>query len=272
MMTAISPVQDGKNGSGQSGGFVTVAVLIGLSIAAAILTNALADSRFSGEALAAVERQTVDQASVRSAIRRLFAGIENPSGDPETDTLPIPGSLSLAVPGANALLELEAEAGKINLFTADPVLAASYLAKASGLPPASLNTALSKGRAHFDAGRRAEAMAEIEGLLLKTLTYTEVMRDITVAHVSTGVDPIYASLRLLESVPGIGGRAESILTQRQENPAAVRAMSPYFVEIRSNFRVVASKETAAGTTQKQALSFGITSAGKIKPIGGFLYP
>lgn len=242
-------------------GFATAAVLAGLATVALLMTAAMTTMNFHHEALDALERQTLEQATTRSAMDRIFAAIEDGSDAFEVTLMAQDQPLPMAIGTRSPKVLITGEAGKLNPATSDQALLISYAVNVLQLPTEDARAFAAAMRSDSDTSR-----ANWHKTFLENATYEQMIQDFGSYNETNGIDPLYANEEVLASVPDLEGLTADILRRRREEPVQTRALSPHFNATPAPFTVSVSLETDIASSM--AATFALSSGGKIVRLKG----
>lgn len=232
---------------------ITAAALSGL------LINLFDLSRGAGRQVAALERMITSQVVLESGLRRLQAGFASVDDDVENRALM--AAVPVLVGRTPVSLGIENEAGKIDVMRAAEPVVLGYLSRFWERPPT--RAALRAARAGGEGAGAFQAIA----LQLPQDELADAYRDLTRFGLQ-GIDPQYASRRVLESLPDLAkGEAARIA----ELPAGQRTLSPsasqYFVTGGHTFSLVAS---LASDQRSVRLPVEVSTSGRVVALAGAL--
>jgi hypothetical protein len=252
-------------------GFVQIGALAGLAVVAGIVTLALSFSLGFQRNTATFERSAFGAMAADSGIRRLIASIEHPA-----DTLAASvGVTGTAYPfelsGLPMTLAIEGEAGKLDPLTVERPLLESYV-RNTLLPAADVTLLFSQldiARGTHDGTR---AMELLEKYLAPALSPEDLARDFTSRAGLAGIDPMYASERVLRALPDLDPAAvDEILRRRTTEPSVVQAFySRYFSRgVRPEFTLVATVDRDERHAVVRRVPVEMTTAGRVLVLDGF---
>jgi hypothetical protein len=114
------------------------------------------------------------------------------------------------------------------------------------------------------------AMTALRVALLDRLPADAFDSDFTRFGRGAGIDPQYASARLLRAVPDLSdGTAAEIEERRRDDAASVRALSRYFGPASTTFSIVASVPGDGGNVFTRRVPTEITTGGRAVPLVGY---
>lgn len=255
--------------AGRPDGFVQVLVLVALATLAGIMTVALATSSQATRNARVLDHRTDAAFAAGSAIRLVLAAFADPLSDLETRLLASDAPVAVQVLGTEVALALEGEAGKINPVTADPDILEGYFAdlSLSATDQSALDAVLKAARTSGDADA---AIAALHTQLLPFVPAADLARDFTPLSASAGVDPAYASERVLNALPDLSRNGvATVLENRRADPSSVATLSRFFVAGPPVFTIVATRSWGdrEATTIRVPVDF---SSGRAVALDGFL--
>ena len=252
------------------GGFVQIGALAGLAVVAASLALSLGGNMQLARDAAAFERRASAALIADSGVRRVLASIEDPA-DPLAMEVGVAGDLhTLELLGSPVELAIEGEAGKIDPLTAARPILESYFSNA-GVPAARI-AALMAGLDQARPAADAEAAFELlETYLLPDLTAENLARDFTDRSKLAGIDPLYASRRVLEALPDLGTtEIDEIIRVRSLEPGSLdTTASRYFAGGGAEFTIVAAVPLTGREALVRRVPIELTTAGRAVVLDGF---
>jgi hypothetical protein len=245
------------------GGFAQVLVLTSLATISAIITVALVHASGSGALTSALDRQVRGEAAAVSGIRRVIAAIEAPADDLETRILSSEHPLPFEFGETRVELQIDGEGGKINPVRSAPELLTGYI----GTLPLSEDARRGLLAAIEDARElddREAGLQAVHRYLLPIVPMAQLESDFGIWNQTGGVDPLYASERVLSAIPDLtAGGVAQVLQLRKSDPSAVRALSAHFATGRPIFSIVAVVRGSAGEMTSKRVPIEISSAGRV---------
>jgi type II secretory pathway component PulK len=184
-------------------GFVLVSALLFIAIMSALVVRIMVDT-LSVSRQAAAESQAARHVQVLdAALNRAIFALENPSDELLGKMRSTKGGVLWRFDGLKIRIDLQAESGKLDINTADPVLLRGVIALLFADDEAVAEAAIQRLSTWREAGRRFEF---VEALLRPAdrlrHPVVNVRRVFTVLTGQTGVDPAAASDMLLSALPG----------------------------------------------------------------------
>ena len=221
--------------------------------------------RHLGRQTAALERLVRSDAIAVSGFQRLAAAIDESADVLENQALQ--GFVSLPLASAEILLGIEADGSKIDVLAADPLMLERYLTEAS-LDLRRVTILLGDigvARSRSDGAGALEIVRAAIAGLLPTGAFD---RDLT-RFGSSGVDPTYASARVLHAIPDL---APSDADRIAATPAGERAqyarLSGYFASTGRHFSLVTRIGWGADAAAERRLPIEISTSGKVVVLAG----
>ncbi|MBI4924141.1 MAG: hypothetical protein HY834_20590 [Devosia nanyangense] len=246
---------------GGSAGFVQLMALVALATISAVITASIVGATTGGRTSAALERLIRSDAVATSGFVRLEAAIIDASDSLETGALAPTSDARVGVGDVQVGLRIEAEDGKIDVLRADRDLLARYLANAR-LPPdveVRMLGAIDEARAREDGGAGLEA---VRRALLEQGDEASFYRDFT-QFGSSGIDPVYASDRVLASFPDLSpAEVAQLIRTSPEARATGSIRSRYFKSGGRRFALVSWIDWSVGQRSELRLPIEISAAGK----------
>lgn len=249
----------------EQNGFVSLPVLIGLVATAGVLTLISAGLARQGQAVVALERLTLDSLQSKAAAFRLLSAIEDSIDDTEIGIGKGTDGLVVNPLGQPYIATLQGEAGKINPLES-PHLWDSYVRSYGALEPAQAGKLQQRGVLVPNVSVIAQVYSSVGG----ALTIQEIDADFSLYPKGGIVDPRYASLRVLKSLPDVGYLAEEVVRKRDTDITDVMALSPHFGSVDAPFSIlVASPDSPANALV--SVRFQLTPDGRVKILDGSPY-
>lgn len=246
-------------------GFAQVTLLLALAAIAAVLTASLATSRGASRQAASLEQLARGEARAESGFQRLLAAFADPAD--ELEAVAFAGDAQVSVGGVPVTLRIEAEGSKIDVLEADRSMVARYLEQnfVVGGEIASVLAALEADRSRADA---TAASLLLELALVGGLDLGQMRRDLT-RFGGKGIDPQYASERVLRAVPDLTlAEADRIAALGPSERASFLGRSSYFASGGRHFTLVAEIDGDGGGSMEWHLPIEISTAGKAIVLAG----
>jgi hypothetical protein len=257
-----------QRSSEQSGGFVQMMVLVGLATIGAIVSAAIVSSQDGARSEAALERLVLVDALTTSGFNRLAAAMRDPSDNLETQALDPKGVADTFVADITVTLQIEGISGKIDVLRTDRNILARYLSNSalSSNEQTALLASIDKARASRDADA---AIDLVFAALLDLRPLSALERDFTKFGSGAGIDPTYASGRVLAAVPGLSAAdvARWVSSSAMER-TQLKLQSPYFATNGTRFDLVAQVSWAPDQSVERRLPVELTTGGHLIPIAG----
>lgn len=235
-----------------SEGFVQLIALAGLIAVSGLIVAGSNAALFTVKQASDLRNQLQNDVLLSSAIRYTLE-----SGQAlESNFQP----LTVTIDQQPMSLHIEAEGGKIDPNVAPRELVSSYLEEA-GLPATDTGALLDT----LDV-EDAQGVILIAKAIASSLGQAElhILRQDLTDFGTTGVDPHYASERVLRLVPGLSeADVRAILRERTRSADPKLPSSPYFVSAPPRFTLVAEIGSADGTRDIKSFPFEVTSGGSI---------
>jgi hypothetical protein len=251
------------------GGFVQIGALAGLLALAGVITFVLSESRGVIDQTGALDHAMVGSTTADSGVRRLLSAINNADDNLESATGTTGDPLALETSGFSMELAIEGEGGKINPVTIARPILEGYVADAS-IPPEDRGKLLNVLAAVRETGDAAAAMDALHAHLARALTLEQIERDFSTLTTLTGVDPQFASVRVLRAVPDISdAQAAEIVRQRSSKPGTITVQSAYFATGRPLFTLVATVHWNERESFTRRVPIELTTSGRAVTLDGF---
>lgn len=235
-------------------------VVSALAVLGGLLTAGLLAAAETGRQAAALERLVRGEAAADAGFYRLVAAIEDPADTLETVALQ--GQTTLAMTGDELSLGIEANGSKIDVLAADLQLIERY-ARQVGLNGPDVSALLDTLGAAREAGNGSAALEAIRVAMTGLLPSEELSRDIT-RFGAAGIDPTYASSRVLHAVPDLSpADADRIAAAPSAERAQYAQLSRYFASAGRRFSLL----VRAGLLD-QRLPLEMSTAGKVVVLAG----
>lgn len=253
--------------SNSDGGFVQVAVLLGLAVVAGLLTATMTLSTTTSRSASAYERLVVSELAGLSAAQRLVAALADLGDDFEQRALD--GVETLDLGPLRVAVQLEAESSKINLLHGREELVERLLQQIA--PPAELSqwrTALQAAQDSSDA----EAAIDLVEAAWGQSGGDNIRGDVTTLGIASGIDPTYASETALRSIPDVS--AVELARYAALAPEARRTERLNSAYVASPGRLYALHASSGGAGQPDfsvRIYFEVTTAGKPIILSGVTY-
>ncbi len=251
-----------------TGGFVQMMALIALGTISAVVMGTMLVATRSGSSTAALQRLVVTDALTTSAFARLEAAMIDPADDLETAALRSDAPTQIQVGDVRVAVRIEGIGGKIDPTRTAPEVMSRYLANShlSTDEIAAIMTAIGKAR---DAGNIQAAYEAVLAGLLDRSPEQDIWRDFTQFSDHSGLDPFYASPRVIAAIPdlpasptaGISGSTIQDLAQRN-------LQSQYFEPNGGRFSLVAYIAWGPNQSSERQLPVEISSAGRMVALAG----
>lgn len=232
-------------------GFAQIIALTGMAILGGMIATLQLQTIGAIRAQSALQQTIYGRIAADSATRRIFSAIENDDDTLEATLAHANGTLQLHEAGLDMAIVLEREGGKISASNSPSELVQGYLAGLGVVGTASARV----GEVPPSAG--VQAIVTI-GLLQQNVDGS-FDQDFSRYHLSPGINPLFASDRVLDAVPDLTDwDKQSIL--RERNSGAITATSSFFsTDVRALSLVVPS--LSLGST------FLLTAGSKVDLIG-----
>lgn len=234
-----------------SNGFVQLVALAGLIAISGLIVAGSNTALFAVKQASGLRDQLQNDVLLSSAIRY---GLE--SGQALGSNFQ---PFTVTVDGLTVALHVEAEGGKIDPAAAPKELVSGYLEQAGLSATDNIGSLLDTLEAD-----RAQGTMLTTGAIASSLGRAELdtLRQDLADFGSTGVDPRYASERVLRSVPNLSDAdVQDIITQRGQSADPKLPSSPYFMSAPPRFTLVADIASADGTRDSKRFLFEVTSGG-----------
>lgn len=255
------------NSAGRDAGFAQIVVLAALAVISAILTVALAAASTNDRFLTVFDRRVRAEVAADSSIREILSAIGDTADTAEQELLK--GQVDLAIGQMSIELRIEGEAGKIDPLLTNPDVLGGYLDDlgVGGAERAELITAIEVARGADDDGA---ALNVLRRTLVDRIPPGEFDSDFTHFGRGAGIDPQYASSRVLRAPPDISDAAAADIEQRRgDDVASIGTLSRYFGSASTIFSVVASVSTGDRGGYVKRVPIEITTGGRAIPLTGF---
>lgn len=252
-------------GSAYESGFVQLIVVSALAVLGGLLTAGLLAATETGRQAAALERLVRSEVAADAGFYRLVAAIEDPADALETTALQGPTKFVMA--GDEVSLGIEANGSKIDVLAADLQLIERY-ARQAGLDGGGATALLEKLGAAREADNGPAALEAIRVVMTGLLPSEQLSRDIT-RFGSRGIDPTYASSRVLRAVPDLSpAEADRIAAASPEERAQFAQLSRYFASGGRRFALVTRIAWGANDRSEACLPIEISTAGRVIVVAG----
>lgn len=252
-------------GSASESGFVQLIVVSGLAVLGGLLTVSLLAATETGRQGAALERLVRSEVAADAGFYRLVAAIEDPADALETAALQ--GQAQLVIAGDELSLGVEANGSKIDVLAADLQLIERY-ARQAGLDGRDLSALLDRLGVARETGDGPAALEAIRVAITGLLPSQELSRDIT-RFGGSGIDPTYASSRVLHAVPDLGpADADRIAAAPLAERAQYAQLSRYFASAGRRFSLVTRVGWGANALSEGCLPIEISTAGRAVALAG----
>lgn len=256
---AVGPAPTSAKFASESG-FVQLLVVSALAVLGGLLTAGLLAAAETGRQAAALERLVRSEVAADAGFYRLVAAIEDPADTLETVALQ--GQTTLAMTGDELSLGIEANGSKIDVLAADLQLIERY-ARQAGLNGPQVGALLGELGVARQDGDSVRALEVVRVAMVGLLPGGELRRDIT-RFGGPGIDPTYASSRVLHAVPDLSpADVERIAAASPEERAQFAQLSRHFSSAGRRFSLVARLRWGENAASESRLPIEISTAGKV---------
>jgi hypothetical protein len=240
-------------------------VVSALAALGGLLTAGLLSATQTGRQAAALERLVRSDVAADAGFLRLVAAIEDPGDALENAALQAPTRLDVA--DYELLLRIEANGSKIDVLAGDLALLGRY-ARQAGLDARDVAALLDALGAARDRQDGVAALEFARVALAGWRSGEELSRDIT-RFGGVGIDPTYASSRVLHAVPEVSPTdADRIAAAPPDERAQFARLSRYFSSTGRRFSLLARMGWGADNASEQRLPIEISTAGKVVVLAG----
>lgn len=243
-------------------------VLVALGTISAVITAAILTSTAASRNYAALDRLVETDALAISGFNRLEAAMLDPADDLETRALQLDSSAEIAVGDQRIALRIEGVGGKIDPVRTDPDVIVHYLANAQLSAAEQTNVMNAIGMAREAGSGNSGYDAMLIGLLDREADRV-LQQDFTQFADHSGIDPAYASQRVIAAIPDLpmspAGRNSG---RTMQGLAQLNLQSRYFAPNGARFSLVARVDWGPNQSSQRRLPVEVSSAGRLIPIAG----
>ena len=247
-------------------GFVQILLLVALATIAAVLTAVLIGARQNVLYAKALDRMIRTEALAASGFQRLGAAILDHADDLEQAALEGTDPPLVTLADARLALTLEGEGGKIDLLRADMALLTEYLVNAA-LPAAAQARLIADIAAARDSKDGAAARDAVRLALLDSLSNAQIDADFTILGTTAGIDPRYASERVLAAVPDLDPGDLAALLAMPEAERTQQGLSRYFESGGRRFSLVVKIDQPPFAPATRRLPIELSTSGRVLVLG-----
>lgn len=236
----------------RSSGFVQVLALAGLITVSGLVVAGSSTALFAVQEASTLRDRLQREVVLSSALRYGLASGRALGPDF--------ASFDVAIDDQLVTLYVEPEGGKIDIGSAPPQLLRGYLLEA-GLSTANPEALLRVREALAD--ERTALNTKVLSSLLTHIDLESLNQDIT-SFGSAGIDPRYATERVLRAIPGLGrSDVAAILAERSRSADPRLPASAYFTSAGPKFTLVAEIAGEGGSHSVKRMPFEVTSSGSV---------
>lgn len=246
----------------KSAGFVQILVLVSLTGIGGVVTASVIEAMTGNRAAAALQWTIESDALAGSTFNRISDAVANPSDKLELSLIEKEQALDLGIGVVSAAVE--SESSKVNLMLADLAIVHRYATNA-GLSTTQAGALVAEVGETRRAGNANKAFDALLLHLLGLRSYSELAADVSVVGTDSGVDPAYATLRVLSAIPDLSPAQVQLLEKTPASGRATAVSSRYFGSSGTRYALVATIRKGAHESQRR-LVVEVTASGRMVPV------
>ena len=248
-------------------GFVQMMVLVALGTISAVIMATMLTATDGSSNTAALERLVETDALTISGFNRLEAAMLNPTDDLAIRALRLDTPVEIQVGGNRVALQIEGVGGKIDPLRTARDAIVRYMAN-SPLTTGERATVM----AAIDKARDTNsAYAGYTAVLIGLLDHRanrELEQDFTQFADHSGIDPAYASSRVIAAIPDLSASTVAGISGSTIQDLAVRNLqSRYFAPNGSRYSLVTIIDWGQNQSAQRRLPVEVSSAGRLVALG-----
>jgi hypothetical protein len=196
------------------------------------------------------------------------AAMDDPTDDLEVAALEHDERASVLVGKMRLQVSIEPEDGKLDLMKCDPALLHRYFVNV-GLSSDELTSLLEVIQQSRASGDGRQAIDALFAALLDHESSTNIEQDFTINGTQAGIDPLYASFRVLASIPDISlADASRLSTTNFAERTKVGISSGYFVSGGRHFSLLTRVVWTADQQSNERIPVEVSAAGQFVRLAG----